>query len=781
MNQLTLQATFGGLLHDIGKAVYRSGERGGNHSQIGYNFLKPIFSDDAWAPVLDCVRYHHAAELRKAKNPVAAACLVYIADNFSAAADRREAEGENTGFRRDLPLLPVFTHLNGEHPCGSVPPEPLTGKLPLPSKADQLTPGMYQDCVRELEKHLPDLAMQPEWVNSLLALLEVHTSQFPSSTSLAESADISLFDHSKTTAAIAACLSEYLQAKGETDYYDRLFTHGDKFAQENAFLLYTADFSHIQKFLYTVSTDGALKSLRSRSFFLELLMEHYLDELLAACGVSRANLIYSGGGHCYALLPNTAAVIRILEDWNSRFNAWLTREFSAGLYLAHGYAMCSGNDLTNKPAEKSPYKALFQEVNRKAEQRKLHSCTAAELLALNRQAADPAGRECKVCGAPAAEQGDRCAWCNLFLQLSDKIQKKAVCFVSRQESAGFDFALPAQDGSQVYWSMTDPKTARSRLADGEDAVRVYTKNAPFTGLNYATNLYVGDYAFSNEMKKLADQAQGIRRIAVCRMDVDDLGQAFIAGFEKPGEQDPVRRMHYVTISRTAAFSRQMSIFFKWYINDILSAPKQDGRKLAVSIVYSGGDDVFLVGAWNDVLVAAQRIQKNLAAFTGGALTLSAGFGMFDEHYPIRQAAGETAALEDAAKNLPGKDAIALFTPTQAHTYHWDTFIQKVLGEKVKALKDFFTFTRMQEQEKQKGMALLYRLLALLREAETDRINLARYAYALARLEPPRGDSRRARYAEFTHQMYDWALNKIDRGQLITAIYLYVYLNRKGEH
>lgn len=40
-------------------------------------------------------------------------------------------------------------------------------------------------------------------------------------------------------------------------------------------------FSHIQKFLYTVHTENALRSLRSRSFFLELLMEHYLDELLA--------------------------------------------------------------------------------------------------------------------------------------------------------------------------------------------------------------------------------------------------------------------------------------------------------------------------------------------------------------------------------------------------------------------------------------------------------------------------------------------------------------------
>ena len=52
--------------------------------------------------------------------------------------------------------------------------------------------------------------------------------------------------------------------------------------REPAFLLYTADFSRIQRFIYTVHTEGALRSLRSRSFFLELLMEHYMDELLDA-------------------------------------------------------------------------------------------------------------------------------------------------------------------------------------------------------------------------------------------------------------------------------------------------------------------------------------------------------------------------------------------------------------------------------------------------------------------------------------------------------------------
>ena len=343
--------------------------------------------------------------------------------------------------------------------------------------------------------------------------------------------------------------------------------------------------------------------------------------------------------------------------------------------------------------------------------------------------------------------------------------------------------LPALDGGSEYLSLTDQPSARKRLASGEPVARVYTKNAPFTGLTYSTNLYVGDYAASNSMEELAEQSEGVRRIAVCRMDVDNLGHAFISGFEQENEKDPFKRMHYVTLSRTSAFSRQMSLFFKCYINGILEG-------LQVSIVYAGGDDVFLVGAWNDVLEAAQRIQSNFTAFSCGALTLSAGIGIFDDHYPIRLSAEETAALEEAAKHLPGKNAVALFTPErkavrdakgsllvqpeQGHIYAWDVFRTKVLTEKVGCLQSFFG-----KDNAEHGNAMLYNLLALLREAENDRINLARYAYLLARLSPKKNAPDYKLYEQFSHNMMDWALDAVQRHQLITAIYIYVYQNRKG--
>ena len=95
----------------------------------------------------------------------------------------------------------------------------------------------------------------------------------------------------------------------------------------------------------------------------------------------------------------------------------------------------------------------------------------------------------------------------------------------------------------------------------------------------------------------------------------------------------------INLFRAAAFSRQMSLFFKYHINGLLQG-------LWVSIVYAGGDDVFLVGAWNHTLQAALRIQKHLRSYTCGALTISAGIAMFNEHYSIRAAAEQTAALEE---------------------------------------------------------------------------------------------------------------------------------------
>lgn len=775
MQKQTRQVTYGCLLHDIGKLLYRAGGDSGTHSRQGWAFLRSLWREEK--EILRCVQLHHAAELRAAAPAEDdLSWIACAADNLSAAADRREAEeGEAGTFRRYMPLASVFTHLNGEHPDHSIAPYPQDGTLRMPERhAAALSAEPYQAAAEALRRRLAELPREDAWVDSLLCLLESYTSMFPSSTCAGESPDISLYDHLKTTAAIGACISEYLLSSGERNYKKRLFLEEAAFRKENAFLLYSADISGIQKFLYTVASDKALRSLRSRSFFLELLMEHYADELLLACGVSRTNLLYSGGGHCYILLPNTESVKAALSAWNQRFNAWLSGEFGVSLFLAHGWTECSGNDLTNTPAEDAPYKAMFRRVSAAVSRHKMHRYSAGDLRRLNRPT-PASGRECKVCGRTDDLIDGRCLWCRLFAALSEKIQTKDVYFVGTGEDAEHDFALPTPDG-YAYILLTDEKTARLRLDSGAAVRRIYSKNRAFTGLRYSTRLYVGDYAFSNRMDELAQNASGVRRLGVCRMDVDDLGRSFVSGYERPGRATAAETQHYVTISRTAAFSRQMSLFFKCYINDVLSGKHGGKRPLAVTIVYSGGDDVFLVGAWNDTLEACLRIRAALRQFSCGSLTISGGLCVTDDSYPIRLAAERAGELEDRAKGEPGKDAIALFDPFLEHTYHWEEFSENVLGTKCALLTRFF-----RSDDAARGNSFLYRIVDLLRSAERDgKLALARYAYLLARLAPPVSSPAYRGYKEFSEKMYAWALDAAQRKQLITAIYIHVYENREGD-
>ena len=239
----------------------------------------------------------------------------------------------------------------------------------------------------------------------------------------------------------------------------------------------------------------------------------------------------------------------------------------------------------------------------------------------------------------------------------------------------------------------------------------------------------------------------------------------------------------MTVSRTAAFSRQMSLFFKLYLNALLSGDYGGKPALAVAVVYSGGDDVFLLGAWNDVLEAAQRIQSALREYACGSLTVSGGVGFFDEHYPVRLAAEETAALEDEAKRNPGKDSVSLFAPGSGSLYTWTAFREEVTETKLAELRRFFSRREDggEARENERGTAFLYRILFLLRAVQEDparKLPLARLAYLLARLAPPQKSEAYAHYRTFSDRMMGWSLNAKDRASLITAIYLYVYQNRK---
>jgi len=154
---------------------------------------------------------------------------------------------------------------------------------------------------------------------------------------------------------------------------------------------------------------------------------------------------------------------------------------------------------------------------------------------------------------------------------------------------------------------------------------------------------------------------------VLRMDVDSLGKLF------SGNLAPAER---------AAVSAALSQFFEGWLNRICIEVADGEAKLEYDhylpllpyIIYAGGDDLFVVGSWSILPQLADRIRRDLTAYSidgrlteqtqahgdhhskqGGTLpplTISGGLAVVGEKFPVYQAAREAAAGEDAAKDLP---------------------------------------------------------------------------------------------------------------------------------
>ena len=767
MTENQVKLAIGCMLHDIGKVIYRTGD-GRNHSKSGAEYLEKEgkITD---TQILECVKYHHADKLKGARvSENSYAYIAYYADNIAAAADRREAEDGEGGFDRTVPLDSVFNILNGnsEHSHYARQVLDINEGINYPTNDPiKLEDYFYTKIRHMITECLNGMSYTEEYVNSLLAILESTLSYIPSSTSKKELTDISLYDHSKITAALGGCIEQYLDEKEIKDYRMKLSKQCQESYTEKMFLLYSMDISGIQKFIYTISSEGALKGLRARSFYLEIMMEHIIDELLEQLSLSRANLIYSGGGHCYMLLPNTNQAKEVIEENEKQVNNWLRDVFDISLYVAGGFAECSANDLKNMPS--GSYSELYRTVSRKISQKKSHRYEAADILLLNHKRTD-GDRECKICKRTSdIDENNKCEICKALESMSGKILKEGF-FVVVDGAEKNSLPLPGNR----YLVADDENGTRKRM-ESPAYIRCYSKNRAFTGKRVATKLWVGDYTEGGSFENLAKSAEGIERIAVLRADVDNLGKTFLSGFRRKDGND-----QYVTLSRTATLSRQLSLFFKGYINHILKNGEEhrlgsEGER-NITIVYSGGDDVFLVGAWNEVIAAFVDIKKALDRFTQHQITISGGIEVYPGKYPIHVMAEETAELEELSKKVDGKNAITLFDGSG--TYTWPVFLKEVLEEKYMSLVEFFEATDGY------GKGFLYHLLMILRGDEAERFNRARYVYYLSRMEPEdsKDMEKKKAYREFSKKMYQWAGEEEQRRQMITAIYLYVYLNRERE-
>lgn len=815
----------GALLHDIGKVCYRAMNKRINHSKLGGDFLEQYLKpNEETERLLNCVRYHHRDYLQKAKlDKNDLAYIVYEADNIASGMDRRENEGEEKGFDPKLNLDSIFSVFYSDKEIQVANKYPLIYKdinksFNYPRTDISLaTNSNYEALLNKIKSHFITKDISQISINQLLQIIEEGFSYVPSSTNRAEVCDISLYVHSKITSAVASCIKLYFDEQQIQDYKKYCFNSGSKiFRNEKIYLLVSGDISGIQDFIYTIPSKGALKTLRGRSLYIDLLLEEFIDEYLEQIGLSRANVLYSGGGHFYILAPNIEDTKKAIDKLQAKMNRWLMENIGINLYLAIGMAECSANNLMKSEAQGN----LFAIVNKKLKDDKIIRYSKDENFLEHifnvEKEENTAKKECNICHNLVdklwkynSDEEIACEFCLNLYKLGQDILTQDLVFVISEEKIDGGIKIFGKDKDLYMYAVNieDIDMFKGKI------LRIYSKNNLLEN-DLAIRLYLADYSAKNEndevmtfddlAKSSCKIDKGIKRLGVLRLDVDDLGIAFSSGFvsDKDKIEDNLR---YATLSRYADLSKDISMFFKVAINKICAGDLTGcvdfeekafnifdiakAQKRKVNIIYAGGDDLFLVGAWDEVLEVAIDINRAFKQFTNGKLTLSAGMAMFSPTYPISKMAEIAGLLAQMSKNKKDKNSIALFgmeTNLKAngqleckHIYTWADFEMKVCKEKMNYLLARLSFDGDKFNKLSVGKSLIYRLMDLIQLADEDKLNIARFAYVLARMQPKqdKDEQKRKVYEDFVSKMYQWINNNEDKKQLATALNLLVYYLR----
>jgi len=716
MQDQIFKAALSGLLHDVGKLIQRSRPDPWKKPETYLDEDVPVhaawsaefiwqYVPEQWRGEVLAALYHHRPESSPAADKSLSE-LVALADKLSAG-ERSDSDPDHKE-RFPMQLRSIFDRvaLDGQEKAAPAHYLPLA-ELALEEgtlfaddawneeKQREAYARLVETLDGEARRARSSLADSPEaYLEQMLAALQRAAWCVPSAYYYSLP-DVSLYDHSRMTAALAVCLSEQepAQISEMLGVVRRDFSKKpDKGDAEKlsgpAALLVGGDISGIQDFIYTISSKEAAKSLRGRSFYLQLLTEAVLRFVLRGLGLPTTNVIYSGGGHFYFLAPLSAA--EKLPALRAEITRKLLKHHGVSLYLALGFT-----EVPYAGFRKGQFPKYWGEMHQKLSRAKQKRYTELgpelyDRLFVPEKHGGSQEHLCAVCGQEREDareatdtEGEKyrvCALCQSFadplgkhlplsrglaLGLGEPREHQPGSALDALAEFGVALAFVKHEKAPLEWLTPDAAPERVVLWAFDDSGADPRGLAlPLVVLQRYTVNQVPEMTFDELAKVLKE---GIPRLGVLRMDVDNLGMVFQKGFDRPKDES------IATLARVSTLSFQMSLFFEGWVKRITEkiTEEKTGKPLIYS-VYAGGDDVFLIGPWSRMPGLARQIAADFKRYTGGNpdLHLSGGMTFIQGKYPVYQAARDAGrALDDLAKRMEGKDAFAFLD----HAWKWDAF------------------------------------------------------------------------------------------------------------
>lgn len=393
----------------------------------------------------------------------------------------------------------------------------------------------------------------------------------------------------------------------KTQCMERAIDHCTQQAQgDKPLLLVSGDMSGIQPFLYQIVSSKAAKNLKGRSCYIDLLGKAVVESLLRALALSRDHVVCESGGTFVLLAPNTGDTIAALDN--------AVRFIEKKIFETHGTALsvAIGSVAISVDEARGGTTTLAQrwsEVFAKREVKKNAKCASVIVAqggyerffepspVTGDQTDAITGEDIADGGVPFGKDKDKALYVsnvnNEIFKLGEALRNG--CELNRN---GKDFTIePAGLGIPFCFKKN------------KDAPRVET------------------------FEKMCEN-EGLERLGVLRMDVDNLGSKF---------QEYARTQ---SLAAYSALSYELDNFFKGDVSKMCD-------KHECYLLYGGGDDLFVVGEWRNVLMLAAEIQvefKKWAANRKGDWSLSAGVAIVKAKYPIIEGAQESGEEEEKAKS-----------------------------------------------------------------------------------------------------------------------------------
>lgn len=514
-------------------------------------------------------------------------------------------------------------------------------------------------------------------------------------------------------------------------------------------MLILASLSGIQDFLFDVreSGGGQARSLRNRSFRIQLMAECIALRLLEAARLSYERLLFSAAGKvCIDAGELPQDRIASLHDAAADMQQRLLCEMHGRLRLAIAIEQTAGS-----------FFEQFERANRALAASRLRP------FALRTAAATGAWGDTplvvpQVLDSDAEAKRDTVLGRDLVSAHWLTIHRSnGTLKAANMDTLGFRVNLDANEPSA-----TSNLVSCSNLTAPETVPRSIDRRF-FHPRRLARHVPQDSHGQPIEFVDLAAHSRGAPMLGVLKADADSLGNAV---------SETLRRSN----ADSAAALQQLSDALDRFFAETLEAQKRSGPWDLIYTVFSGGDDMLAVGPWNVMLDFAGHMrglfERQFGETAGqrpsaAPLTISAGIAIIKPRYPVHVAAAQADDLLELAKGEPAPGATSPKDQCAALGSLWKWADNESIIKAGKQLADWVDAGIIQ-----RGWLQTLLQLTLLRRGQAGpgyagvhpAVATSRLAYHLARNWPlkrdnPRNDKERAGTA--AREWIDAVLRKFD--------------------